>query len=155
MLAGVYRHIQLPVVTGEELCEKAEFCLVFEERAANIINPDVCNGGGILELKEIAAMAEAYHVVIASHNYNSTTIGLAATLQAAAVMPNFIITEYFVNFDSVGLESSQPPFMVENGYIEFPSKPGLGAGLKEDVLFQYPDQQFSLWSICCPRDERP
>ena len=32
-----------------------------EKQAADIINPDVCNVGGILELKEIAAMAEPYY----------------------------------------------------------------------------------------------
>ena len=41
-----------PVVTGEELYRKAEFREVFESRAADIINPDICNTGGILELKE-------------------------------------------------------------------------------------------------------
>ena len=29
-------------------------------------------------------MAEAYHVVVSPHNYNSTTVGLAATLQRLA-----------------------------------------------------------------------
>ena len=44
--------------------------------------------GGIEELREIAAMAEAYHVVVSPHNYNSTTVGLAATLQVSAAIPN-------------------------------------------------------------------
>ena len=77
---------------------------VLERRAADILNPDVCNCGGILELREIGAMAEAYHVAMSPHNYNSTTVGLAATLHASAGMPNFIITEYFVNFAEVGAE---------------------------------------------------
>ena len=58
-LAEVRREINLPVVTGEELYTKAEFRDVFEQRAADIINPDVCNCGGILELREIAAMRPA------------------------------------------------------------------------------------------------
>jgi galactonate dehydratase len=95
-LATAAHAIRLPVVTGEELYTKAEFREVFEKQAADIINPDVCNTGGILELKEIAAMAEPYLVVVSPHNYNSTTIGLAATLQVAACIPNFLITEYFV-----------------------------------------------------------
>ena len=52
------RDIALPVVTGEELYTKVEFHDVFARRAADILNPDVCNCGGILELREIAAMAE-------------------------------------------------------------------------------------------------
>ena len=55
---------QHPVVTGEELYTKFEFREVFEKQAADIINPDVCNVGGILELKESAAMAEPYFVAV-------------------------------------------------------------------------------------------
>jgi galactonate dehydratase len=91
-LAEAKRNINLPVVTGEELYTKQEFQGVFEKRAADIINPDVCNCGGILELREIAAMAETYHIAVSPHNYNSTTLGLAATLQAAAGMPNFLLS---------------------------------------------------------------
>ena len=79
-LAEARSQISIPVVTGEELYTKREFREVFERRAADILNPDVCCCGGILELREIAAMAEPYHVAVAPHNYNSTTVGLAATL---------------------------------------------------------------------------
>src|SRR5206468_1418786 len=99
-LAECRREIRTPIVTGEELYTRFEFREVFERRAADIINPDVCNVGGIEELREIAAMAEAYHVVVSPHNYNSTTVGLAATLHVSAAIPNFLITEYFVNFES-------------------------------------------------------
>ena len=95
-LAEVRQAVDIPIVTGEELYTKAEFRPVFERRAADILNADICNCGGILEMKKIAAMAEAYFVTMAPHNYNSTTVGLAATVQAASVMPNFLITEYFV-----------------------------------------------------------
>ncbi len=88
-LAAVKREVNIPVVTGEELYTKFEFREVLEKQAADILNPDVCNVGGILELKEIAAMAEPYFVVISPHNYNSTTIGLAATLQCSTCIPNF------------------------------------------------------------------
>ncbi|MDP3061991.1 MAG: mandelate racemase/muconate lactonizing enzyme family protein, partial [Chloroflexota bacterium] len=72
-LAEVRSQIRIPVVTGEELYTKADFREVFEKRAADILNPDIANCGGILELKEIAAMAEPYYVVMSPHNYNSTT----------------------------------------------------------------------------------
>ncbi|MCZ6636353.1 MAG: mandelate racemase/muconate lactonizing enzyme family protein, partial [bacterium] len=63
-LAEAKHNINLPVVTGEELYTKSEFRQIFEKRAADIINPDVCNCGGLLELKEIAAMAEPYHIAV-------------------------------------------------------------------------------------------
>jgi len=129
-------------VTGEELYTKAEFREVFERRAADIINPDVCNCGGILELREIAAMAEPCHVAVSPHNYNSTTVGLAATLHATAGMPNFLITEYFVNFTALGDELSVEPLRVEKGYIPLPTRPGLGVELNEAALAKYPYRPF-------------
>ncbi len=141
-LAEVRHSINLPVVTGEELYTKAEFREVFEKSAADILNPDVCNCGGILELKEIAAMAEPYFVVMSPHNYNSTTIGLAATIQACTVMPNFLITEYFVNFTERGNAISVNPIEVENGYIHLPTSPGLGLELDEKALSAFPYREF-------------
>ena len=133
-LAAARRDISIPVVTGEELYTKFEFRAVFEQRAADIINPDVCSVGGILELKEIAAMAEPYFVAVSPHNYNSTTVGLAATLQVSATIPNFLITEYFVNLEDWGREVAIEPFEVRDGYITLPDKPGLGIELDETVL---------------------
>ncbi|MGD2200646.1 MAG: mandelate racemase/muconate lactonizing enzyme family protein [Candidatus Bathyarchaeota archaeon] len=133
-LAEVRRRVNIPVVTGEALYTKAAFREVFERRAADIINPDVCNCGGILELKEIAAMAEPYYIAVSPHNYNSTTVGLAATIQASACMPNFLITEYFINFEETGNEISEKPFKIEDGYIWIPDEPGLGLELDEEAL---------------------
>ena len=143
-LAEVRHAVNLPVVTGEELYTKNEFRDVFEQRAADILNPDVCNCGGILELREIGAMAEAYHVAMAPHNYNSTTIGLAATLHASAGMPNFLITEYFVNFEEVGKEIARQSFKVEDSFITLPERPGLGIDLDERALEQRPYRQRPL-----------
>ena len=141
-LARAKRDIHIPVVTGEALYTKFDFREVFETAAADIINPDVCNVGGILELKEIAAMAEAYFVAVSPHNYNSTTVGLAATLQASAVMPNFLITEYFVNFEALGEEIAHEPVRVRNGMIELTDTPGLGIDLDEEALARFPYEAF-------------
>ena len=141
-LAAVKREINIPIVTGEELYTKFEFREIFEKQAADIINPDVCNVGGILELKEIAAMAEPYYVVVSPHNYNSTTVGLAATLQVSTNIPNFLITEYFVNLEGFGQEIAHNPFQVKDGYISIPQGPGLGIELNEDALKQHPYQPF-------------
>ena len=133
-LAECRRQIGIPVVTGEELYTRAEFRRVFE-------------------LRGIAAMAEPYHVVVSPHNYNSTTIGLAATLQISAAIPNFLITEYFVNFEARGMEIAVEPFRVENGYIRLPTAPGLGLELREDVLARHGYREFPLRSLPTISDE--
>jgi len=154
-LAECRREIRIPIVTGEELYTRFEFREVFERRAADIINPDVCNVGGIEELREIAAMAEAYHVVVSPHNYNSTTVGLAATLQVSAAIPNFLITEYFVNFEARGAEIAVNPLRVEQGYVALPTAPGLGIDLREDVMARHAYREFPARVVPSPRDEGP
>jgi len=142
-LAECRREIRMPIVTGEELYTRFEFREVFERRAADIINPDVCNCGGILELRLIAAMAEPYLVVVSPHNYNSTTVGLAATLHVSAAIPNFLITEYCGNVEARGKEVADPPFEVRDGHIAVPTAPGLGIDLRADVLARYPGRAIS------------
>ena len=154
-LAAAKREIRIPVVTGEELYTKFEFREVFEKQAADIINPDVCNVGGILELKEIGAMAEPYFVAVSPHNYNSTALGLAATIQVSATMPNFLITEYFLNLEDFGKDITVDPFEVNNGYIELPETPGLGIEIDESSLAKYPYQEFPPRAIRQFRDEGP
>ena len=154
-LASVRQKINIPVVTGEELYTKFEFREVFERQAADILNPDVCNVGGILELKEIAAMAEPYFVVISPHNFNSTTVGLAATIQVSAAIPNFLITEYFVNLEELGRDIAKTPFEVKDGYIQIPDAPGLGIDLDEERLAAYPYKPFPPRSPAQIWDEGP
>ena len=138
-LAEVRRRITLPVVTGEALYSKSQFAQVFAQRAADILNPDVCNCGGILALKEIASAAEPWHVTVAPHNYNSTTVGLASTLHVSACISNFLITEYFVNFEAMGREIARNTFEVKDSYIDLPTAPGLGIELDEAALLRHAD----------------
>ncbi|MFZ1755062.1 MAG: mandelate racemase/muconate lactonizing enzyme family protein, partial [Caldilineaceae bacterium] len=152
-LAEVRRNISLPVVTGEELYTKNDFRPVFEKRAADILNPDVCNCGGILELREIAAMAEAYHVAIAPHGYNSTSVGLAAMLHGVAAMPNFLIGEYFVNFEEMSNLYNRTPIVAENSYVALPTAPGLGVELDEEALAAHSYQQRPMRKLRTPAEE--
>jgi galactonate dehydratase len=154
-LAEVRRQVTIPVVTGEELYTKADFRLVFEQGGADIINPDICNTGGILELKEIAAMAEPYFVAVSPHNYNSTTLGLAASVHCSATMPNFLILEYFVNWAEIGRQVCPNALMPEDGYITLPTTPGLGVDPNEEALREHGYREFPLRRIRQFADEGP
>ncbi|HEX4327586.1 MAG TPA: mandelate racemase/muconate lactonizing enzyme family protein [Burkholderiales bacterium] len=130
-IAEVRAATSIPVVTGEAIYGRAGFRPVFNKRAADIINPDVSNCGGILEMIFIAAAAEAEMVAVSPHNYNSTTVSLSATIHAAACMPNFTITEYFVPYEEFGKTLAHNPLIPVNGYIELPTGPGLGIEMNE------------------------
>jgi galactonate dehydratase len=124
----------IPIVAGETLYSRAEFLPLLERRAVAIVNPDVCSCGGILELTQIAALADAHLVAVAPHNYNSTALGLAATLHAAAAMPNFLIAEYFVDLAGRSRELVACPPEPAGGYLELPTAPGLGVEVDEAAV---------------------
>jgi galactonate dehydratase len=147
--------INTPVVVGEALYTKSEFRRAFEKQAADIINPDICNVGGLLELKEIAAMAEAYTVAVAPHGNNSTTVGLAASLQLAACIPNFLIMEYPVSWEPTANEIAVNPLKVVNGEIALPTGPGLGLDLDEAALARYPYRGGRRRPLREAHEERP
>jgi galactonate dehydratase len=100
-------------------------------------------------------MAEPSLVTVSPHNYNSTTVGLAATLQVSAAIPNFLITEYFVNFEPRGREIARPAFEVRNGYVAVPPRPGLGIELDESALARFPAREFPPRSLPSPASEGP
>lgn len=134
-LAEVRASTHIPVVTGEDLYMLSEFREVFERRAASIVNPDVACCGGLLTLATIAASADSYMISVAPHCYNSTSVAFAATLHASAVMPNFLITEYFVNFAerSANLMATTG-VTVSGSTADLGDEPGHGVELDEDAL---------------------
>jgi len=152
-LLEVKNAVGLCVVTGEELYSKADFRVIFERKAAQVINPDIGSCGGILELKEIAAMAEPYCVLVAPHT-NSTTVGLAATVQLSAAIPNFLIAEYFVNLTKFGHMISSEPIIVEAGHIKIPDRPGLGLELNEEIFNEFPYEEFPKRNLPVYYDEK-
>lgn len=153
--AEVRRKIDVPVVVGEALYTKQQFREAFEKRAADIINPDICNVGGLLELREIAAMADAYCVAVAPHGNNSTTVGLAASLQVAACIPNFLIMEYPMVWEPYAAELAKNPLRVAGGEIALPAEPGIGIDLDEAALAKYPYRGPGQRRLLSPDEERP
>ena len=125
---------KIPVVTGEALYSRNMFREVFEKNAADIINPDICNTGGILELSLIASMAETFSIGVSPHGWNSTGIGASAALQASAIMNNFIIYEYMVHVEDFSKKITLNHPEVENSFIQLSKLPGLGTEIDENKL---------------------
>jgi galactonate dehydratase len=127
VMAEIARGTHLPIATGERVFTKWGFREVLERRAATVLQPDLCHAGGITEVRLIAGMAEAYYAAIAPHNPLGP-ISLAAGIQLAASIPNFLCQEQV----SLGEGYLRRPFAVQGGYIDVPTGPGLGIELDED-----------------------
>ncbi len=139
-LAALQRSINLPIATGERLYTRWEFRPLFEKNAAQIIQPDICNVGGIWELRKIAAMAEAYYVSVQPHNSNGP-VQTIASLHLDASIPNFVFQEFFYPYLDMYNEVLTEPIIYKDGYLEIPTSPGLGTDIREDVMRKRPPKK--------------
>lgn len=129
VMAELAKETHIPIATGERIFTKWGFREILEKGAASILQPDLCHAGGIFEGRLIAGMAEAYYAAIAPHNPLGP-ISLAAGLQLAASIPNFLCQEQV----TLGEGYLKEPFKVADGHIPTPDKPGLGIELDEEAL---------------------
>ena len=116
---------------GNAWLQRYEFSQVLEKRAAQIIQLDVGQCGGIMEAKKIAIIAEAHYAVIAPH-MACGPIAAASAIQIDTCSPNFLIQE--ANQGPLHKIIFKEPLVFENGYIIPPTGPGLGIEFDEDVL---------------------
>jgi len=130
-MARVAAHTSIPIATGERLVTKYEFSNVLEKQAAQIIQLDVGQCGGITEAKKIASIAEAHYAMIAPH-MACGPIAAASAIQIDTCSPNFLIQE--ANLGPLHATIFKEPLVFENGFITPPTGPGLGVELDEDVL---------------------
>ena len=135
---GVFKHIKerckLPLATGERSYTRWGFRQFFENRTLDIIQPDLCNTGGITETKKICDMAQVYDVGVQIHVCGGP-IATAAALQVAAAIPNFVIhEEHNANLLKIFKESGKYYHAPVNGFYEVPELPGIGQEMSEQAM---------------------
>jgi galactonate dehydratase len=131
----------VPIATGESLYIKYQFRNLLVREAADFIQPDVCCVGGLMEMKKIAAMAEACYVTVIPHNPMGP-VATAVSVHFAASTPNFAMLEYTPDDQSSRRDRVQEPIALKDGYLELPTAPGLGIELNEDVVEKYPARRW-------------
>ncbi|HET8627564.1 MAG TPA: galactonate dehydratase [Thermomicrobiales bacterium] len=136
-LAALRRQVDLPLATGEMLYTKYAFRDLLVRGAADIVQPDVCCAGGLLEQKKIAAMAEAFYATIAPHNPLGP-VATAVNVHLAAGTPNFLILEYLPDDTPGRRDLVDEPMRLVDGHLELPTRPGLGLDLNVAAFAAYP-----------------
>ena len=132
-LKQVSDHVPFPIATGERLLTRWGFREIFEKQAVAYLQPDTSHAGGITELKKIANMAEVYYMHIMPHCAIGP-VAFSASLQVDAVVPNFLIQEQVDSGLGDGLLKED--WVVVNGHIELPTKPGIGFEIDESEAEQ-------------------
>jgi galactonate dehydratase len=133
--ADLARATTLPLCVSERLMTRWGFRELLENRAAQVIMPDISWCGGISEAKKIATMAETYYLPIAPHNCGGPVLHYA-TAHLSANVPNLFIMEsvrrhYCEEYEGLVTEMLRP---TQGGDLPLPHGPGLGIELSEQVL---------------------
>ncbi len=127
--------IKLPILASERFVTKYQFRHLLEQNGAcDIVMFDVSYCGGITECKKVAAMADAYHLPVTTHNCGSPVLThVCAHLLYSC--PNTTLMEtvrslYKTYADTI----TDLKVDIRDGYIYLPDRPGLGINMREDVL---------------------
>ena len=121
-----------PICCGENVFLRHGFRELLEKRAVDIIMPDLQKCGGLLEGRKIADMAHTYYVPVAPHAVTSP-IGMMATAQVAAAIPNFLVQEFHW-IDTLPLWRNwvKEGEIIDKGFITLPERPGIGVEMNEE-----------------------
>ena len=126
--------VNIPVATGERVYSRWGYRPFLEARSIQLIQPDLCNTGGITEGKKICDMAHVYDIGVQGHCCGSP-ISTAATLQLEAVIPNFVIHELHSSaLLPENIATCKYDYKPVNGYYEVPDRPGIGQELTEEAI---------------------
>jgi L-alanine-DL-glutamate epimerase-like enolase superfamily enzyme len=117
--AELARELDMRIATGENLNTKYAFADLISRRGADVVQPDNRRAGGVTEWMEIAAIADAYGLEVASHGGGSTNLNMLLA------MPNAIYME------------SSGPQKITNGEVAAPEEPGMSSEVSEAEIKKY------------------
>jgi L-alanine-DL-glutamate epimerase-like enolase superfamily enzyme len=131
---------------GENLARRHGFKDFIINHAADILNPDIRNTGGLLETKKIADLADLFYLPLCNHNTGSVVCTMA-TVSLAAAVRDYLVLETVVGkrdwMDDV-IVHDRP--IVEDSHIRVPDKPGLGIELNPEVVQAHLAEGEKYWS---------
>ena len=135
--AELAKRMTTPLALGERNVSIWEFRELLEVGGPQYVRPDVGLAGGLTHCKKIAAIAEAYHSAVVTHNFLGPVI-TAASLHLDASIPNFVTQEYTKADESDAFAVYKVAYQREGGYIPIPDVPGLGVEINDDLIAETP-----------------
>jgi L-alanine-DL-glutamate epimerase-like enolase superfamily enzyme len=121
---------------GETVPNRSELVEWMDRGAYDIIQPG-CDDAGVTECWYQARMAHTRGKLICPHNWQDGLIA-AANAHLLAAVPNRFLLESNMTPNPFKEGLFKEPFAVKNGYIDVPTKPGLGVELREGLEELYP-----------------
>ena len=135
----IAQRISIPVANGERMHSIWEFRELLAHGGPQYVRPDVGLAGGLTHCKKIAAVAEAYHSAVVTHNFLGPVL-TAASVHLDTCIPNFVVEEYSKADELLENAVFKTALRREGGYIPVPDAPGLGVELDDALLAELPSE---------------
>jgi len=151
MLKEIKNAIDVPLLTGEDIYLLDGFKKLIDERAVDMVHPDLATAGGILETKKIGDYAEQHGIAMAMH-FAGTPVSFMANLHCAAATENVVALEHHgIDIDwwedlVTGIDKP----LHADGFARVPEGPGLGIELNLDIVKEHLGRGQELFA---PTDE--
>ncbi|MEM4056184.1 MAG: mandelate racemase/muconate lactonizing enzyme family protein [Thermoplasmatales archaeon] len=130
--------VSTPIALGERVLNRTLFLKYLVNNVVDILQPDITNFGGLMQGREVAALAESFGAEMAYHDAFGP-VQTVATLHLDYAIPNFLIQE---SFDAFAPEWKKKllksGLTLEDGYLKLDKgKPGLGISIDERILDEF------------------
>jgi L-alanine-DL-glutamate epimerase-like enolase superfamily enzyme len=125
------RRVSARLAGGERFYTRWGALPYIQNRAIDVLQPDVGLVGGLTEGKKVCDLAHIYDITVQAH-ICGTPVAKAAGLHLEAAIPNFEIHEHHVySLQSVNREICNEDLQPMSGRFSVPNGPGLGVTLNE------------------------
>lgn len=118
--------LQIPIALGEEEMSLRNFRRIIETGTAQVIQPDLLYGGGLMRAVKVARMANAAGLPCTPHMSGGGLGYLYVAHFASCVADPGPHQEYKGEEDTLPVECDTSTLKSENGRLKIPSGPGLG-----------------------------
>lgn len=118
--------LQIPIALGEEEMSLRNFRRIIETGTAQVIQPDLLYGGGLMRAVKVARMANAAGLPCTPHMSGGGLGYLYVAHFASCVADPGPHQEYKGEEDTLPVECDTSTLKSENGILTVPSGPGLG-----------------------------
>ena len=124
------------IATGEIEAGIRPFRALVERARVDVLQPDLGHCGGFTVGRKIADLAAETDVEVVPHCFASGVL-VAASLHLAAVLDRPTYSEFSVTESPLASSVITEPFVLEDGQLRVPDRPGLGIELDDDAVARY------------------
>jgi L-alanine-DL-glutamate epimerase-like enolase superfamily enzyme len=126
--------LDIPIALGEEEMSLRGFRRIIESGTAQVIQPDLLYGGGLMRAVKVARMANAAGLPCTPHMSGGGLGYLYVAHFASAIDDPGAHQEYKGEDDNLPVASATSSLKSESGLLTVPSGPGLGVTIDPDLL---------------------